>query len=314
MPNNNNPLIDEIRTAFEQNYDAAWKKEDFYTFKNCMYNLPADDESEGAWGRMTYNRSINKDWIGFQKGWIAKSATANTNPRMATDEGVSNRLDSTPEIKAAFDIWCDTTCDEHPCDLELGFVGGYKAALSVVASKAVGGETDWEEALDSLHDSLKAGDAGGWEIELVRRRIHAALASLPPQSAPVEGDKLRTLIVAEIMKLVQPEMKPLGHKPTIAELEAMLNEENPPKININPDGSLDIAPSLTTVGDIADAIIRVLPPNHAAPVGVLNLNACPTCKGPADNGHDRCYPPNPYECTKCDAKRKAPSVGVREDE
>lgn len=26
---------------------------------------------------------------------------------------------------------------------------------------------------------------------------------------------------------------------------------------------------------------------------------CPTCGGPADNGHDREYPPNTYCCTKC---------------
>lgn len=30
-----------------------------------------------------------------------------------------------------------------------------------------------------------------------------------------------------------------------------------------------------------------------------SLNHCPKCDGPADNGHDRCFPPNPYYCTKC---------------
>ena len=29
------------------------------------------------------------------------------------------------------------------------------------------------------------------------------------------------------------------------------------------------------------------------------LSVCPNCGGPADNGHDRAYPPNPYWCTKC---------------
>jgi hypothetical protein len=29
------------------------------------------------------------------------------------------------------------------------------------------------------------------------------------------------------------------------------------------------------------------------------LFECPGCGGPADNGHDRCIPPNPYFCTKC---------------
>ncbi len=31
----------------------------------------------------------------------------------------------------------------------------------------------------------------------------------------------------------------------------------------------------------------------------LDLNKCPKCGGVADNGHDRCLPPNPYFCTKC---------------
>lgn len=31
----------------------------------------------------------------------------------------------------------------------------------------------------------------------------------------------------------------------------------------------------------------------------VDINKCPNCGGEADNGHDRCYPPNPYYCTKC---------------
>ena len=30
-----------------------------------------------------------------------------------------------------------------------------------------------------------------------------------------------------------------------------------------------------------------------------DLSKCPNCGGPADNGHDRCVPPNVYCCTKC---------------
>ena len=29
------------------------------------------------------------------------------------------------------------------------------------------------------------------------------------------------------------------------------------------------------------------------------LSNCPKCGGPADNGHDREDPPNPYICTRC---------------
>lgn len=32
------------------------------------------------------------------------------------------------------------------------------------------------------------------------------------------------------------------------------------------------------------------------------LDTCPSCGGPADNGHDRELPPNVYDCTKCAAK------------
>jgi DNA-directed RNA polymerase subunit RPC12/RpoP len=34
---------------------------------------------------------------------------------------------------------------------------------------------------------------------------------------------------------------------------------------------------------------------------VADLSKCPSCGGPADNGHDRCLPPSPYVCTRCEA-------------
>jgi hypothetical protein len=34
-----------------------------------------------------------------------------------------------------------------------------------------------------------------------------------------------------------------------------------------------------------------------------DLNTCPNCGGPADNGHDRSHPPAPYFCTKCTESR-----------
>ena len=33
-----------------------------------------------------------------------------------------------------------------------------------------------------------------------------------------------------------------------------------------------------------------------------DLNKCPKCGGPADNGHDRCVPPSAYVCSCCDDK------------
>lgn len=32
---------------------------------------------------------------------------------------------------------------------------------------------------------------------------------------------------------------------------------------------------------------------------IVDLSVCPQCGGPADNGHDREYPPNPYLCRSC---------------
>ena len=32
----------------------------------------------------------------------------------------------------------------------------------------------------------------------------------------------------------------------------------------------------------------------------VDLSKCPECGGENDRGHDRCYPPNPYLCSKCD--------------
>jgi len=37
------------------------------------------------------------------------------------------------------------------------------------------------------------------------------------------------------------------------------------------------------------------------PAPAVDLTKCPRCGGPADNGFDRCDPPSPYHCTKCDA-------------
>lgn len=33
-------------------------------------------------------------------------------------------------------------------------------------------------------------------------------------------------------------------------------------------------------------------------------DTCPSCGGPADNGYDRSYPPEPYACTKCEAEER----------
>lgn len=68
---------------------------------------------------------------------------------------------------------------------------------------------------------------------------------------------LREQIVAEIMKLVRPAAVPMDHKPTIDELEKMLNGDDQ-SFTVNPDGTCSVYPPPCTVGDVADAVLRVL--------------------------------------------------------
>lgn len=45
--------------------------------------------------------------------------------------------------------------------------------------------------------------------------------------------------------------------------------------------------------------IAALRARLAQPESDPDPSRCPKCGGEADNGHDRCDPPNPYHCTKC---------------
>lgn len=77
---------------------------------------------------------------------------------------------------------------------------------------------------------------------------------------------LRSAIVAEIMKLVRPDPRFLAKRPTVSELEAILNSDEERDIQINPDGSVserDTTPR--TVGDVADAVLRIIQPEDALP-------------------------------------------------
>lgn len=62
---------------------------------------------------------------------------------------------------------------------------------------------------------------------------------------------------------------------------AGLNNADSEVIGILRDCKAALTPSNYTVNDYPD------------------LSKCPNCGGPADNGNDRCIPPNPYYCTKC---------------
>ena len=59
-------------------------------------------------------------------------------------------------------------------------------------------DNDWEEALDSLSQSLTEGDAGGWEVELVRRRVHDEIERLQEHIEELESQPVGT--IAEIRR------------------------------------------------------------------------------------------------------------------
>lgn len=50
-----------------------------------------------------------------------------------------------------------------------------------------------------------------------------------------------------------------------------------------------------------EALRQALFNEPAVPNKDPDLSCCPRCGGLADNGHDRCFPPTVYFCTKCAA-------------
>jgi hypothetical protein len=49
-----------------------------------------------------------------------------------------------------------------------------------------------------------------------------------------------------------------------------------------------------------DIMLRLLALAETVSGDDSDINVCPGCQGPADQGFDRCLPPSPYYCSKCD--------------
>lgn len=96
--------------------------------------------------------------------------------------------------------------------------------------------------------------------------------TLPYSPAEIEeaGKGTRAEIITEIMKLVRQPMVPMDHKPTITDIEAMLNSESAPPIYINPDGSVSVEPPPATVGDVADVVMRIIRKRHKALLATID--------------------------------------------
>jgi len=73
--------------------------------------------------------------------------------------------------------------------------------------------------------------------------------------------------------------------------------------------------ALKTIEEFCSAMLEAapVPPDHIPDAGQMveleaieqDITKCHNCGGLADNGHDRCYPFNPYYCTKCQAPEDA---------
>lgn len=117
---------------------------------------------------------------------------------------------------------------------------------------------------------------------------------------------LREKIVAEIMKLVRPAPVPMDPKPSIDDLERMLNSDDPRRIKILPDGSVVEEAPPHTVGDIADAVLRVV--GDVRTLTLLEARdkvqaECPACEGSghaSDSTED-----DPRQCQYCGVPQSA---------
>lgn len=68
---------------------------------------------------------------------------------------------------------------------------------------------------------------------------------------------LRELIAAEIMTLVRQQPRTM-EKPTVDELEKILNSDSSDAVHIEPDGSVSVTPTVTTVSAVADKVAALV--------------------------------------------------------
>lgn len=69
---------------------------------------------------------------------------------------------------------------------------------------------------------------------------------------------LKDEIVSEIMSLVRQQPTRMEPRPSIEELERILNSETTDDIRIEPDGSVSCRPTVTTVGAVAEKVLTLV--------------------------------------------------------
>ena len=151
--------------------------------------------------------------------------------------------------------------------------------------------------------ALKALDLGYDSAKAEADQYHSAMAGYRPErhaQMDAEVQQIAEAITALKAALAEPEgggnLPPPLQGPTVAETATTQQpvEQTPPSEYRR--GYWDGFAIGKREGRIEaeDAL--------AEPVQEPDLSRCPKCGGPADNGHDRCVPPNPYHCTKCMAE------------
>ena len=146
--------------------------------------------------------------------------------------------------------------------------------------------------------------------------IVSAFDALKPASAarnePLQINAARASITALEAALAEPEY-PLGQATTDVVVRVYVVKKAEPVQDTAFDRWWDNAlDGPTPVAPVSKETARwIWNAARAEPVQEPDLSRCPKCNGPADNGHDREVPPNPYYCTKCMAEPVAWRWGYR---
>lgn len=93
--------------------------------------------------------------------------------------------------------------------------------------------------------------------------------------------ELRKKIIDKMKTLVLPKKIERNPRPTIEELEKILNQAEPPNIQINPDGSVtEYQPQSTTIEKVADAILDLIYLNEQQSCGLVvdDTGECEGCQ------------------------------------
>ena len=141
------------------------------------------------------------------------------------------------------------------------------ARSAVVAQVDIGREAALLEIIDQLEREI----AEAKEAVNVAMQNHADAENRAARPSLREvGEPTPEMVEAgrlAIMGMLEPKRTPKP-KPTLDELEAMLNSESPPDIHIAPDGSYEqLSPRTTTASEVAKAAYTAMVALAPSPLG-----------------------------------------------